>query len=175
MIQLTLTDLLALLGLPPLVMGLVKLTPPAEQADFVTNLGNILKEQGIEPAPVRKRQTTWGTFLRVHWEVLAAIDFTTIEVWTKNGLVTYYLLFVMELVSRRVHFAGATVSPEEPWMKQIARNLTDADTGFLHGKRYLLMDRDSVFCASFRATLRSSSVLTVRLQPRSPNLATSPS
>jgi hypothetical protein len=86
-------------------------------------VGNILKEHGIEPAPDRKRQTTWQTFLQAHWDVLAAIDFTTIEVWTKNGLVTFYLLFVMELATRRVHFAGCTTGPDEGWMKQIARHL----------------------------------------------------
>ena len=41
-----------------------------------------------EPAPERKRTTTWATFLKSHWDVLGAIDFTTIEVWTKGGLVT---------------------------------------------------------------------------------------
>ncbi len=70
-----------------------------------TTVGNVLKAHGIEPAPDRKRQTTWRTFIRAHWDVLAAIDFTTIEVWTKGGLVTFYLLFVMELKTRRVHFA----------------------------------------------------------------------
>ena len=93
-------------------------------------VGNILKEHGIEPAPERKRQTTWKTFIKSHWDVLGAIDFTTIEVWTKGGLVTFYLLFVMEVATRRVHFAGCTPSPTEQWMKQIARNLTDARTAF---------------------------------------------
>ena len=74
-------------------------------------VGNILKQHGIEPAPDRKRQTTWKTFIKSHWDVLAAIDFTTIEVWTKGGLVTFYLLFVMEVATRRVHFAGCTASP----------------------------------------------------------------
>jgi putative transposase len=45
-------------------------------------VGNILKDHGIEPAGDRKRQTTWATFLKAHWDVLAAIDFTTVEVWT---------------------------------------------------------------------------------------------
>ena len=53
-----------------------------------TTVGNILKQHGIEPAPDRKRQTTWKTFVKSHWDVLAAIDFTTIEVWTKGGLIT---------------------------------------------------------------------------------------
>ena len=47
-------------------------------------VGNILKEHGIEPAPERKRQTTWKTFLKSHWDVLGAIDFTTVEVWTSG-------------------------------------------------------------------------------------------
>src|SRR5207249_2718476 len=135
-----------------------------------TSVANILKEHGIEPAPQRKRQTTCHTFLKAHWDVLAAIDFTTVEVWTKTGLITFYLLVVMELATRRVHFAGTTVSPEDPWMKQIARNLSVADEGFLVGKRYLLMDRDTKFSEGFRDILRDSGVKAVRLPPRSPNL-----
>jgi putative transposase len=53
-----------------------------------TTVGNILRANGIEPAPKRKRQTTWKVFLRAHWAGLGAIDFTTIEAWTKGGLVT---------------------------------------------------------------------------------------
>jgi transposase InsO family protein len=133
-------------------------------------VGNILKEHGIEPAPERKRQTTWKTFIKSHWDVLAAIDFTTIEVWTKGGLVTYYLLFVMEVATRRVHFAGCTTNPDEPWMKQIARNLTDPFDGFLNGKRYVLLDRDGKFCPKFREMLEQGGVNCIRLPPRSPNL-----
>jgi transposase InsO family protein len=92
-------------------------------------VGNVLKEHGIDPAPDRKRQTTWKTFIKSHWDVLAAIDFTTIEVWTTGGLVTYYLLFVMDVATRRVHLAGCTPNPDESRMKQIARNLTDAEEG----------------------------------------------
>ena len=133
-------------------------------------VANILKEHGIEPAPERKRQTTWKTFLKAHWDVLAAVDFTTIEVWGKKGLVTIYLLFVMELATRRVHFAGCTTTPDEMWMKQIARNLTAADDGFLERKRYVLMDRDTKFSAGFRNILEESGVEPVLLPPRSPNL-----
>ena len=49
----------------------------------------------------------------------------------------------MELATRRVHFAGLTANPDEGWMLQAARNLTDAEEGFLRGKKYLLMDRDT--------------------------------
>ena len=135
-----------------------------------TTIGNVLKAHGIEPAPDRKRQTTWATFLKAHWDVLAAIDFTTIEVWTRGGLVTFYLLFVIELKTRRVHFAGCTPNPNERWMTQIARNLTDPLDGFLNGKRYLIMDRDGKFCAAFREILEDKDVKPLRLPPRSPNL-----
>src|SRR5210317_1520468 len=36
---------------------------------------NILKRHGIEPAPKRKEHTSWATFLKVHWNVMAATDF----------------------------------------------------------------------------------------------------
>ena len=133
-------------------------------------VGNILKKHGIEPAPERKRQATWSTFLRAHWDCLGAIDFTTIEVWGRGGLVTYYLLFVMEVSTRRVHFAGCTTTPDDPWMKQVARNLTDCEDGFLRDARYLLVDRDAKFSSGFREFLEGEGVHSVRLPPRSPNL-----
>jgi len=133
-------------------------------------VGNIMKTHGIEPAPDRKRQSTWKAFLEAHWEVLASIDFTTIEAWTKTGLVTYYLLFVMEVATRRVYFAGCTANPDEPWMVQIARNLSDAEDGFLRRKKFLIMDRDAKFSEEFRATLQQVGIEAVRLPPRSPNL-----
>jgi putative transposase len=133
-------------------------------------VGNILKEHGIEPASERKRLTTWKTFLKAHWDVLGAIDFTTVEVWTKGGLVMYYLLFVMEVATRRVHFAGCTTSPDELWMKQMARNLTDSFDRFLLGKQYLIMDWDTKFSKAFRDILEVEGVKCVRLPPRSPNL-----
>ena len=114
-------------------------------------IGNILKEHGIEPAPDRKRQTSWKVFLTTHWDVLASIDFTTIEVWTTGGLVAYYLLFVMELKTRRVHLAACKPTLGDDFMKQVARNLTDPFDGFLQDKRYILMDRDASFSAAFHA------------------------
>ena len=135
-----------------------------------TTVGNILRAHGIEPTPERKRQSTWKIFLRSHWDVLGAIDFTTVEVWTKQGLVTFYLLFAMEVATRRVRFIGSTTNPHKAWMKQIGRNLTDCHDGFLLGTKYLLMDRDTKFCFMFRSLLREAGVKPVRLSARSPNL-----
>ena len=85
-------------------------------------------------------------------------------------MVTYYLLFVMDLTTRRVHFAGSTANPDESWMLQIARNLSDAEQGFLRSKKYLLMDRDTKFSQAFRLTLEQAGMEAVRLPARSPNL-----
>jgi transposase InsO family protein len=101
---------------------------------------------------------------------LASIDFTTVEVWTRGGLVTFYLLFVMRLASRRVHLAGVTTSPDGPWMKQVAKNLTDCEDGFLNDSRYLLLDRDTKFTAEFQNILKQCGVEPMLLPPRSPNL-----
>ena len=59
-------------------------------------------------------------------------------------------------------------------MKQVARELTNFEGGFLNGKRYLLMDRDSKFCESFRELLKGELVTPVRLPPKSPNLNAHP-
>ncbi len=73
-------------------------------------------------------------------------------------------------VPNRVHFARCSVSPDEAWMKQIGRNLTDKFDGFLNGKQYVLMDRDGKFCHVFREILKDEEIKPLRLPPRSPNL-----
>ena len=83
---------------------------------------------------------------------------------------TYYVFFVMEVSTRRVHIAGITRNPNTPWMMQIARNLTDPFDGFLVGKRILIIDRDRKYCEAFRHLLELSVVRPLRLPPRSPNL-----
>ncbi len=133
-------------------------------------IANILKQHGIEPAPERLKKSTWREFLQAHWEVLAAADFFTVEVWTRSGLVRFVVLFVIELSTRRVEIAGITTQPDGVWMTQVARNLTDGVDGFLVGKKYLIHDRDPLFTQEFRETLGATGVGVVRLPARSPNL-----
>lgn len=90
-----------------------------------TTIATILKDHGMDPAPERGMSTTWQQFLSVHWDVLAAADFFTVEVWGLRGLVTFYVFFVIELASRRIEVAGITPGPNEAWMLQVGRNLTD--------------------------------------------------
>ena len=133
-------------------------------------IANVLKRNGIEPSPERSRRTSWSTFLKAHWKVLAASDFLTVEVWTAKGLVTNYLLFVISLADRVVHVAGITTRPDESWMLQIGRNWTDLQSGALHAKRYLIIDRDTKYSQQFRRLMQDSGTKVIRLPPRSPNL-----
>ena len=130
---------------------------------------NILKRHGIDPAPEREKRTSWTTFLKAHWDVMAATDFFTVEVWTPRGLVTYYVLFVMRLNTRSVHIAGVTTAPNGAYMKQVARNLTDVSDGFLLNSRYLIMDRDTKYTDDFRDYLDREGVKPVRCPVRAPN------
>lgn len=134
-----------------------------------TTIANVLKEHGMDPATKRRRRTSWATFIKAHWPNVAALDFTTVEVWTKGGLMTYYVLFVLDLATWRVTCAGITPHPETTWMLQVGRNLTDVVSGFLRAKRYLLMDRDSSFSAAFRGLLEGAGVESIRLPAQSPN------
>jgi transposase InsO family protein len=132
---------------------------------------NILRRHHLEPAPQRRQAgMSWSQFLTLHWEVLAATDFFTVEVATWHGLVTYYVLFVMELATRRVEIAGITPHPTAAFMQQCARQLTDPVDGFLLGKRYLLHDRGTKFTYVFDELLKDNGMEPIVLPPRSPNL-----
>jgi hypothetical protein len=94
----------------------------------LTNLGhpinastvrNILRRHHREPAPQRRKAgMRWAQFLTRHWEVLAATDRCTVEVITWQGLVTYDVVLVMEVATRRVHMAGITPHPTSAFMPQ---------------------------------------------------------
>jgi putative transposase len=133
-------------------------------------IANILAEHGIDPAPLRGRRTTWATFLKAHWKILVASDFFTVEVWRLRGLTTYYVLFVIELSTRIVKIAGITTNPDTAWMLQVGRGLLDCEDGMLAGKRKLIVDRDTKYCAEFRNLLTNAGCEIIRLPPRSPNL-----
>src|SRR5665811_660061 len=133
-------------------------------------VGNILRRHDIPPAPKRKQATSWKDFIRAHMAVLVATDFFTVEVLTLRGLITYYVLFFIHLESRRICLAGVTRHPDQEWMAQMGRNVTMQKWGFLANSRYLLHDRDSKFCSSFRQLIEAGRVKTMPRPARSPNL-----
>lgn len=132
-----------------------------------TTVANILKQHGIKPAP--ERPSSWQTFLAYHWGGVVATDFFSTEVWTARGLTTYYTLFLIDLKTRRVCIAGTTTNPNDSFMAQVAKNLTDHIDGFLLGKRILICDRDSKFSRRFRGLLSDAGVSTIRTPICAPN------
>ena len=86
---------------------------------------NILRRHHIDPTPKRRQGgMRWSQFLKLRWEVLAATDFFTVEVATWHGLVTYYVLVVMGLGTRRWRLPGSRLTPTPAFMQQCARQLT---------------------------------------------------
>ena len=130
----------------------------------------VMREHGFLDDPDRPEKTRWRDFLRSHWESIAACDFFTLEAWTMTGLTRFLVFFVIDLATRRVEIVGIDRRPNEKWMLQQARNLTDADDGFLKDNRILIHDRDPLFMEQFRATLKATGVRALKLPKRSPNL-----
>ncbi len=105
----------------------------------------VLRRHRLLPAP-RRSQRSWRQFVREHAEQILATDFFTVDtIW----LTTLYVLFFIELGSRRVHLAGCTFHPTGEWVAQQARNLAwKLQDGDLRA-RFLLHDRDSKFTTVF--------------------------
>jgi transposase InsO family protein len=116
-----------------------------------------------------KTTTTWKAFIRTHMDVLMATDFFTAEVWTPGGLVTYYVLFFIQLGTRVVQVAGVTPRPNQAWMRQVARHITMEEWGFLSPGQYLIHDRDGKYCPAFQQRIDAAGGTRVPLPPRSPN------
>jgi transposase InsO family protein len=112
----------------------------------------IFLKHGLNPSPGRGHGRTWAQFIAQYQSALAAADFFTTEVWERGKLSTYYCLFFMHIDTRQVHLAGVTRHPDEAWMLQMARNLS-MEGGFLKGRRWLILDRDSKFTRQFKRLL----------------------
>jgi putative transposase len=122
----------------------------------------LLLAAGLRPAP-RRSGSSWRDFLRQQAASMIACDFFTIET---IALRRYYVLFFIELGSRRVHLAGCTTNPSEAWVTQQARNLSF--TGLFERMRFLIHDRDSKFSTSFDEVFRSAGINVIHTPIRAP-------
>jgi transposase InsO family protein len=133
-----------------------------------STIAKVLKEHGIHPSP--DRSISWRTFVRSHAHLIAAADFFTTEVWTAQGLVTYFTLFVIDVATRRVYIAGTTTNPNSVWMAQIARILTDCEDGFLNGKQFLIIDRAAKFSPRLKSVLADYGIEILLTAYMAPNM-----
>jgi putative transposase len=129
-----------------------------------TTVRNWLRETGLGPVG-RRRGITWREFMRTHRHNLLAVDFFTVEtIWLQR----LYVLFFIELGSRRVHFAGATPTPSAAWVTQQARQLTWTLADRPEPFRFLIRVRDQKFTASFDEVFRTEGIEIVRTPYRAP-------
>jgi putative transposase len=127
-----------------------------------STIRRILLANGLGPAP-RRSGPSWPQFLRQQAATMLACDFFTVET---ISLRRFYVLFFIELESRRVHLAGCTTNPTGPWMTQQARNLSF--TGLFERMRFLIHDRDSKFAAAFDEVFRSEGIKVIHTPMRAP-------
>jgi transposase InsO family protein len=136
-----------------------------------STIGSILKKEGLEPQPDRQKKTTWAEFIRSHWESLTAIDFFTSEVYTLKGLTRYMVLVAIDYATRKVEIVGIIEQAHGRWMEQMARNLTDAFSGFLKNKKYVIRDRDPLYTDAFIKILKAGGIEAIKSMPMAPNFS----
>jgi transposase InsO family protein len=132
-----------------------------------STIRRILRAAGLAPVP--HRPTSWQTFLKAHWGGIVGADFFTTEVWTWQGLVTYYTVFVIDLASRRVQILGSTPHPEMRFMQQMVRTLTITEPGVAGVPHVLICDRDRKWSGDVQRRLRDAGIRVVLIPRGAPN------
>jgi putative transposase len=124
----------------------------------------ILRRHKIDPTPMRTGQS-WKEFLRTQASSMLACDYFTVDTVLLKRL---YVLFFVELDTRRVYMMGITAHPTGAWAVQQARNLSLVLADRDHPIKFLIRDRDAKFTSSFDEVFRSERIRIIRTPIRAP-------
>ena len=130
---------------------------------------NILIEYGIDPMPQRKGDT-WDNFIKRHFKTLWACDFFTKTVWTAVGPKTFFILFFINVHTRKVHIAGMTTNPTQEWVNNQAKSSKPFFDSDEKSEKILIRDGDKKFSKEFDEIFKDYGVKVNRIPYRSPNL-----
>jgi putative transposase len=130
-----------------------------------TSVRNVLKAHGIAPAP-RRSGPSWRAFICQQAASMIACDFFTVETVSLRRI---YILFFIEIQTRRVHLAGCTRNPDGAWVTQQARNLVMELDDRHDPVRFLLHDRDTKLTAAFDEVFRAQGVRVIKTPIQAPN------
>jgi putative transposase len=122
----------------------------------------ILRREGIDPA-ARRAGLSWREFLRAPASGILACDFLTVDTAFLRRL---FILFFIEIETRRVHLAGVTANPDGFWVTQQARNLVVRWDSVPF--RFLIRDRDSKYAGGFDEVFASEGAEVIRTPIRAP-------
>jgi putative transposase len=134
-----------------------------------TTVVNILRENGLEPGP-RRGEGTWDEFIKRHAATIWACDFFSKKIWTTKGLVDVFILFFINIQTRRILHFAATSHPTGIWLAQQARNLAMLIEQQPVRPRYLLHDLDTKFTAQFDDLLKNEGMEIKRVGSMAPNM-----
>jgi transposase InsO family protein len=129
-----------------------------------TTVKKILRQAGLGPAGSRAG-LSWRAFLRAQAQSTLAVDFFTVETIVLQRL---YVLFFIELGSRRVHLAGCTANPTGTWVTQQARQFAWTLQQQPEMFRFLIRDRDSKFTHDFDAVFASEDIEIIKTPVQAP-------
>jgi putative transposase len=129
-----------------------------------TTIRTLLRSAGLGPAP-RRSGPSWSEFLRAQAAGIVACDFFTVET---IRLKTLYVLFFIELGTRRVHLAGVTANPDSAWVTQQARNVAFGLGERVDPMRFLIRDRDAKFSGPFHEVFRTEGIRIIPTPVRAP-------
>ena len=134
-----------------------------------TGVKNILKENNLDPVPERSKDR-WDSFIKRHFQTLWACDFFTKQVLTPLGSRMFFILFFINIKTRKVHIAGLTQYPNQEWVNKHTADIIPIICSDKSSKRLLIRDRDKKFSGEFNTLFKNKGFAVQKTPFMSPNM-----